>query len=482
MPETRLELRPGGGGEVVRAAWAMLPRAVRISVPAPIDEESAQTLLQIAGQLARSSHQVSAVALPEVGDIVVAKREQIAGLAVAGWTAAGSADANVLLLRGPEGRQALAVTEPDGARLLGLTEPGWQDLLRAGAHDQAPGMAEAVMTGDWIDFDALGADTSVRYLSTTTEWNLRVAPPRVPGDWRMKAVRVNLVSAPETVDRQSQLYLYLNGVLQEIRRIENDGRPHSFGFAIPEASARVADNNLSLVVQRVASDVVQLLPGSAIQFQKYDKAPEQFSDLAATFAGGVDVWLAPAVAAKPQAYLGLLVTLLGRPEIPLHRLRARLLSPGASFNPDRPFMLFGQHDTGAPEAPVRLDRGRVRVVDAQQRTLLDVEPLPRVTVAQLARQGGQHGLWVVPFEHAFPADPERFVLANDDVAFLDEDGVILTWDSKYRSLAQIEYPDYVSWFDLLQRYRFWLIAAGWTALILLLVFLYRKAREHRGKD
>lgn len=491
LPESRLEFTLGAAAASVRAAWAALPATVRLSVPRTPDLESTRALLQLAALLRRDGRRVESLRLPEIGDLVVAPRAELdaALAATPGWSAAGGPAANVLLLRGAQ-RSALALTHPDGLRLLGLSAPGWQDLLRAGAHGHAPGEA-APAAGDWIGLDALGADLATRYLSGTAEWTLHLTPPRLPGDRRLRTLRASLVATPEGGERHSLLYFHLNGVLQEIRQLDNDGRPHTVSFAIPPDAQRIGDNTLRLVVQRVGAELgdcrgpvasfpVQLLPDSAIQVERHDAPPQRFGDLAATFAGGFDLWLAPDVAAQPEAYLDLLAGLLAQPAIPLEALELRVLDATAGFAPTRAFLLVGQPAGAAPQAPVRFDRGRLRVVDARNRVLLDVDSLPRITVAQLARHNDRHGLWIVPAAPGRLPDPARFTLDADDVAFADDAGIVLTLESKYRSLARVDYPEYVSWFDLLGRYRFWLIALGWTALAVVLLFLYRKAREHRG--
>jgi len=71
------------------------------------------------------------------------------------------------------------------------------------------------------------------------------------------------------------------------------------------------------------------------------------------------------------------------------------------------------------------------------------------------------------------------IFSEDDVAFIDASGVIKTMDSSEPSLAQVYYPDVEDWFDVLGKYRFWLMVLLWFLLTMVVVYLYRMSRANK---
>jgi hypothetical protein len=193
----------------------------------------------------------------------------------------------------------------------------------------------------------------------------------------------------------------------------------------------------------------------------------------------MDIVLTRAAVADARRTLPFLVGVLANHDFPLDRGRLQIIDDKAAFSPGKPFLLLGQPGEPLAESPVRFDRGALRVVDAKQRLRLAVEQLPGLSVAQVVRHKGQHGLWLMPAADGRLTPGAEIYLDQDDVAFADERGIVMTMDSRASNVARIEYPEYRSWLDSLERHRFWLIALGWTVLVVLLIQLYRKTRAHR---
>ncbi|PJA31883.1 MAG: hypothetical protein CO187_06975, partial [Zetaproteobacteria bacterium CG_4_9_14_3_um_filter_53_7] len=62
---------------------------------------------------------------------------------------------------------------------------------------------------------------------------------------------------------------------------------------------------------------------------------------------------------------------------------------------------------------------------------------------------------------------------------IDSMGVIKTLNSREPSLAQVYYPDVEDWFDVLGKYRFWLMVLLWFLLTMVVVYLYRMSRANK---
>jgi hypothetical protein len=202
--------------------------------------------------------------------------------------------------------------------------------------------------------------------------------------------------------------------------------------------------------------------------------------LRAVFSQGPELWVTPESKKRLAREVGILTGLFVNHAFPFDRSRLHFLGPQKKLAPKGPFILWGLTDQEPDGVAVHMDRGRVRVVDGEQRTLLEVDRLPAVTVAQLVQEDGQHGLWLTPAQEGALPPPAELYLDQDDVAFLDERGVVLTLASRQHALSHAEYPDYLGWLDLLERYRFWIIGLGWVLVVVFLLHLYRKARKHAG--
>jgi len=107
---------------------------------------------------------------------------------------------------------------------------------------------------------------------------------------------------------------------------------------------------------------------------------------------------------------------------------------------------------------VHLDRGRVQVLDGNNQPLLDLDRLPGIGLAQMVSQGGEQGLSLLAPAEGSPPPFEKLHLDRDNVAFITEQGVALTLDSREPAISKLEYPDYDGWLDWFAQHRFWMIA------------------------
>lgn len=494
MPDSRLDLDLPAGDGSLRAAFSRLPAKVRIGLPAQLDESVYATALETAILLRRARHQVELVTLPARGDIVVAPDAEVQALfGASGATPAEDQKAwgEARVARYPDGAAAIVLGERLDPRLLGRDAPVWLGLLAADRYlAQLPGPDRNPVKPERLDLLALGLEP-VQYVNRTVEWSMLLTPPAAPAGAWLDSLRLNLVAPPESAAGKMLLYVYLNGALQEVRALEQDGKPHVESFSLGRGSQRAGANHLRLVVQRVAAEgdcsgdaatfPVQFLPGSLLTLDDWDQDPVRFNDLRALFSDGPELWVTAASRADLHREASLLTGLYANHGFPFRRDRLHFLNGDAKPAPTGPFILMGRTGQEPDRVSVHLNRGRVQVLDAENRSLLALDHLPQISVAQLVGQGGQHGLWLAPAADGPLPPADELFLDQDDVAFLDQRGIVLTLDSRQHALARASYPDYLDWLDLAERYRFWIIGLGWTLLVVFLLHLYRKSRKHAGR-
>lgn len=493
MPDTRLDLTVPPGDGSLRAAFSRLPDRVRIAIPAQASGTGYAAALETAILLKRARHLVELVNLPKTGDIVIAPEAELSRLFGArGRTPADDMKnwGSIRLVRGPGGGETIAMSETLNPALLSRDVPAWLGLLKADAYLADLPLAGKREPPDRLDMLKLGLQ-SAQYVHRTVEWSMLLTPPSVRPDAWLETLRLNLVTPPESVAGKMLLYVYLNGTLQEVRPLAQDGQPHVESFSLSRTSQRAGANYLRIVIQRVDEEgdcrgdaamfPVQFLPGSWLSVAARDEAPNHFNDLRATFAPGPELWITPASRARLQREIGLVSSLFANHDFAFRRDRLHFLGGNVPFQPKGPFILLGALESEPGQVAVHLNRGRVVIQDAEKNTLLALDHLAQISVAQLVRQGSESGLWLVLAQDGpLPLEKNLF-LDQDDVAFLDERGVVLTLDSRQHALAVADYPDYFGWLDLAERYRFWIIGLGWTLLVVLLLHLYRKSRRHAGR-
>lgn len=492
MPETRLDLDLAPDEGSLRAAWSRLPTRVRLALPGQESESRYATTLETAMLLQQARRQVEVVASAEEADIVIAPEAELARLAgrqdpslVAGESRLGAMGT----WRRADGRTVIGLAEGLDTRLLSRQAPAWLGLFTADSYRAATGGGGAEAP-EALDLLKLGLEAT-QHVNRTVEWSMLLTPPVAPGGKWLDSLRLNVVAPPQEAVGKLLLYVYLNGALQEVRQLDQDGKPHVQSFDLRRASQRVGANHLRIVVQRVADDgdctgdvatfPIQFLPGSVLSLENWNETPVRFDDLRALFSQAPELWVAPGGGERLARELPLVAGLFVNHGFPFDRGRLHFLAAGAKPAPKGPFILLGRAQQAPDKVAVHLDRGRMRVVDGQGRNLLEVDRLPAITVAQLVQQGGQHGLWLAPALEGELPPPAELHLNQDDVAFADEGGVVLTLASRQHALAHAEYPDYLDWLDWLAQHRFWIIGLGWTLLAVFLLHLWRISRKHAGR-
>lgn len=470
------------------AAWTSLPSQVKIGIPQTNSPSVAAALLQTAVWLRGMGRQVSFAAYPQAANVMVGSEEELSRRYPGALPQGSNKDGALALTHDTAGQSLILVTDRILAKQLASQPLPWAKLLRGEQYRHGQ-TVPPTPNQEVVDLIAAGLGET-QYVSRNIEWGIDLTAPLAPADKRLQRLVVNIVAAPQPVEGQQLLQIFLNGILQEVRPLDRDGKPHTLRFDLNTSAQRAGINSLRIAIQRtdtqgdcqgdIAAFPVQLLPGTRIELGDSEIKPASFNDLRAYFAKGMDIYLTPDSQANLPRELQMASSVFAHLGLNVTENRVHFLKAGEAFAPKHPFVLIGRG--GALEkAGVHLDRGRIQVLDGKNQPLLDMDRLPGIGLAQLVSQGGEPGLSLLaPAEGTSPPF-EKLHLDRDNVAFITEQGVALTLDSREPAISKLEYPDYGGWLDWFAQHRFWMIALGWMVIGATLVGLYRKVRGH-GKD
>lgn len=513
LPESRLELAHGLIRTSVRDAWRMLPQKVVLSLPGGrLEESQFASALSIMELLTMAGKEVVIKRLPELGDIVIGAKEDVVSVLnqrgqrlSPGFVELNTGDVfqapsdNLSLIRSGD-QTSLAITEPYDVQPIYLLENRWK-LLAAGRHYgvNKPDRFYSVGTlpdGGKSDFYVLPftqLDASPHYLSNETVWNTTLSPRDVPAGTRLEMLNLKIVAPVRWEgDPSYELYVFLNDVLVFTKRLENSGLKQSYSVPLP-AEYQQQYNNIRFVVQHdvesgncfglMPTDFVQVTPDTTVVVKKEEVVPGKFADLARYLASGADTYVDENYLNEPEKVLYLMARITADLPIEMDFSRLRFANVADNLDVQNPFVAFGDFKLEGVEAPVRLDDGPVEIRDAKGQSFFSVSALPKITIAQIAKSASAFGLWVRPSSEILHEFKQKLRMVEGDVAFLDANGVLLTVDSNQPTLAEFYYPKAEDWFELLGKYRFWLLALAWFLLSLLLIYLYNLTTGRRkGHD
>jgi hypothetical protein len=473
----------------IRAFWELLPPKVTLSLSSRVTDPGAfYAAWMLGATLRRSGREVVFTRLPELGDIVVAPGAEVDALSEGKKETIG----NVSLLKST-GRMALGIREPyHFGQLTGLEKP-WVELTSAPGFQFRP-VTEFKSQGKGavlpVTLTELGVGDTLRVFRGNAEWAFyqrvrQIAPRHAP-----RTLYLNVVSTPGTSEKPVSLYVYVNSRLVEVLRLDDHGKPQQFNVLLPDDYLR-SENRFRIVAQRVdpqgncdkgglfGNYSIQLLPDSALLTEKWDSSPERLSQLVSYFGNEFQTWLPAEYLERPQRALPFLSRVAEELGIYLSDAsRLRFYGLGDPLKIDQPFLLVGRTTDSKISAPVRFDKGGVQVTESDGRVLFDVDRLPGITIAQLARAGSNKGLWLTQGETDEQPATDAIASADGDLLFLDKTGALLALDSRRNESARITRRS-PGWFDTIGAYRYWLLAGGWLIATFLFVQLYRKVQKHR---
>jgi len=513
LPQTSLSIAYQPVDTSIRDAWRMLPKQVTLSLSeGALSKAQFASTLSIMAMLMDNGKTVKITRLPAIGDIVVAPKQAIErmmdqkllkndkGGVAKGMSRALDHVSNLALVRFPN-RSAIVLTDPYDVQPMYLLGNTWK-MLAAGdryrayrpdnlnAHSQ---LASAKGKEGYysIPLSKLGMDVKAKYLTREVSWQTVINPFSLPLGTVADFVNINVVAPVSWKEDPSyELYVFLNDVLVKSARLENTGLKQQFTVNLPSEYQKQF-NDIRVVVQHdiksgdcegvMPSDYVQITPDSALVVKKTSgAAPEKFSELSHYFQSGFDTYMDTTYLSQPEQALYLMARLAADFPLIIDHSRLHFLNEGDMLQPEHPFVAVGRFALGdSVKAPVRFDKGHVKIVSPNGDSYFDMNHLTNVTVAEIAKGPSSYGLWVVPSDNASQPITERLDLAEDDVAFIDTHGVIKTLDSSEPSIAQVYYPDVENWFDVLGKYRFWLMVLLWFLLTMVVVYLYRMSRSNK---
>ncbi len=506
-PESELDVDVAtANGLDVSTTAALMPRDVSIVLPSRrLDPSDIASALVVARALASSGRRTSFLqgyeALPDLakpgeprrwtrGLVVIGSPTEAGGilddpvLALAGFQAASSTVAAVRV----GGMPALLVSDTGKLRAGGLlTSPNLAATRSAPIAFVGPTAPPRLPT-DKIDFDELGVAPAQAEVFGRAELEVAIDTRRLPTGVRATRLLLDVMVAPDGAGDKAVISAYVNERLLGSTVAANDGATH---LELPLPDGLVGNiANVRAVVQRLSVQgdcryepqgyPAQILGSSAFVLAAAVGEPRDFSDLAARWAGGVQVLVPAAAADRPNLVIDVVSKALNALLPETAPIDVKLVEADAAPAPSEPFLAVGERAPADAKTRVRFDRGRVVVSDSGGRTVLDLAGFSTGAVAQIIVARGQPGLWVRPLaaDETLPT-PAELRLDHGDIAFLDHSGVALAMSTERDTLVHIAYLDETTWPAVAARFRLWIIGALWLLVTVGFLFALQRVLRRR---
>lgn len=501
--DSALTMRYTGAIASLRDAWTLLPEKVTLTVPdRAFTEGEFNASWEIMDRLYRQGKEITISHFPEIGHIVIGDRDTLYQYLLEGTDQLNiiSEDATIALVSNPQ-RSVISISRPENISASALMSDTWQKLIagrqyktfNAEFNEKLNGSAQAdkISGVQEIRLSALGLDTSTRYVRTNTEWKLLLDPFRMPAGTRPARVFADLIAPPPPGKPAFGLYAYLNGILVHAQQLDASSDVQHIEIPLPARYQQLYnDLRIQLMHAQASGDCrhdlpafpVQLLPESTLIIEPASSSPERFVDLPAYLADRFDFYLPASYLQQPDQSLPFIAAFTARYPVPFVNRKAVFVAKDDNVVPGRSFIALGDIGFEDLNAPVRFDRGNVEILDSKGTPLLNVDALSGIAVAQLVTSNGEHGLWLRAGDSDPYPDVRKLFLNEDDVAFADRSGLLFSLNSAEPTLARVHYPASRDWMATLGAYRFWIMAIFWLALIVGIVYLFRRTRQHQSSS
>lgn len=493
----------------VRAAWSLLPEQVVISADfTQLTAVDFQALFQLATLLnddqrkLRFEHLPANTGLDKVhGHIVLGTGDQLKQ-----WGVSPSSErlpnANLRLVSAEtpatqaanrERRVFIFVDRAQSLPAVDMLRMPWRrasgarllDVAKATEWPPAPSNPETVRLED------LGFADSERRFTYATDWKIGLPFGPLGNGNRPERVQL-IVYAPTTQpDRPpTVLSAYYNDRLVFSGALHGKSEAQTLGFQLPRHLLR-ARNRLQLMAQRdeiadqcrrvQAAQPISVSPSSPITLKPITETPETFAELIPhqrtlhLYAGSDVLKNAPSV-------IPALVSLGEHfwPDVPAPAIE--FFEPGAVLNPASHFFVVGDPQW-KPEAAVRFDQGRVRLLSnatLEEALALDVASDTGWALLQMVRNGDYAGAWLKTGAGYNNLPSKRVLFEDENVALLDHRGVQMGLRVGAARDYEVQYPDATGWFQASDRLRTVLFVLLWVLGAALIVYLLRQSRRHRA--
>ncbi|MEN8170296.1 MAG: hypothetical protein ABFS08_08745 [Pseudomonadota bacterium] len=489
LSHSHLQVAYQRGPTTLRDYWLTLPDEVRLTLPAgAIDEPLFVSALEWVALLQRHGRKVRIIRLPELGEIVLAPRSEI-NRALAKQKPRGitkdlpwSDKENVGLL-GYGGKNLMVITAPYPSARRFADE--WPRLGSEATLD-----TQAASTRDErreVMLAAFNIDNSETVFRGSQQWRGTVTPWKLPPGTRPVAAVVDLKMPKALAGEVRRLYVHLNGRLVTSDLLESDRERHQIRVPFRQLQA----NNIYRMEIAVRSSAgerctaaadgppIGIDAASRLLLKDEDREVKELAALPTAYGAGFDLIVPQESRNGAERYLPLLGTLLNALAIAQADYRLLFYAKGEAPQPARNFMMVGMEVSPQLDVPLRLDRGRVALVDRQGAVLIDDAKLRRSLVLQAVRSGDHGGLWLYSGEQEGLPAIDAGLLGSADLLLYAKTHGTISIDTNQAGMMDIRYLDAPHWFEsLYEERRHWLLGA-WVLLTLAMLYLHFVSRRQR---
>lgn len=383
------------------------------------------------------------------------------------------------------GAPALLVSDATGGRLLASP---WlaatRGVVAASVGETAPGK----LTADRISFEQLGIAPTQAEVFGRADLSMAIDMRRLPMGMKASRLLLDMMVAPDPAGEKAVVSVYVNERMLG-STVAAVGEPTRMDLLLVDGLVGT-NANIRAVVQRRSAQgdcrfepqgyPAQILGSSAFVIGAADSRANDFSDLAARWASGVEILLPDFAADKPTQVLGLVSNVLSSLSPEMSLITVTLLAAGGAPVPTMSFIAVSDLPPKGATPRVRFDRGQIVVGDKSGSTLLDLGGFSAGAVAQVVSVADIPGIWIRSLgkDGALP-EPNDLKLDRGDVAFLDGIGVALNMSTERDSLIRINYPEQVSWITIAERMRYWIIGGLWLLATTVLLFALQRMFRRR---
>lgn len=380
-------------------------------------------------------------------------------------------------LRSMGGAPVVAIASDAGPQAALLFDSLWRPV--AGGGSIAPATVARPRPDDRILLSQLGGKPGSIDVGNRSDWTATFSIEDVVADGRApKALVFDLSATPDSSGAGPVASVYLNDYLLSAKTLTPDGKPERLRAEVPQHM--LAPRNVVRVTflrqltkprchDQQTAYPVSVLPASHVELGKVDTGND-FSGVARRLADGGEVlvpasWLSDATRSLPRA-----IRLADAAGVTLSNTKLVVVPSDAAAKPVSPGNTFLALDLPVSDATARVDAAQGRLVLANGKTtMLDVARLSSVSVLDVAKAGGHHGVVWRPVGSDVQVPVKPIQLGRGDVAVLDANGVALEIDSRDPRGAQL--ADDANPESPLARYAGW-----WIALIVVLLLILLAAR------
>ena len=384
------------------------------------------------------------------------------------------------------GRPTLHVRGTDPQLGLWQMSSAW-----AGLADATTAVTQAIGTqkseGTSISLSALGADMGAQDIISSGQFLIPFKASDLPAGMTASGLELLAISALDPQGRGATASVYLNDTLLGNRPLDT-GLTEHLKFSIPKGLIS-GDNLLRVSVMRQASGgecrfkpqgyPAQVLPGSKLTLTEAPNTGENFFELRQAFASGAQVVVTPDVTQTYAELMPWLSGIMGAmiPDQATIIARNTLADVDATV----PFVIVSNSNPSDTDPLITLDKGRVEISDRDGNLMFDGADLAQLGIVQIISRNGAYGLWVKPGEGEAPVLNVSKTIALDrgNLALIGAEGVVVVTSTVGNSLLDVVYPDQVTYAQIFDRYRPWIVGGFWLILTVLTLMVFQKLYRRR---